>query len=197
MSVLLRGTVASLLVALLAAQPSSAVVQPDAAADGAGPPQQTAEGAHRFLALITEQQNIFAYPTRNSWPAFGAKYHVTMAQDGPCATRVDGKVAAYTFGQGWVLAGTPQFNAKRLAALHAQHRVAPPPYTIDWSRVASVAIVNGVVPDAQDNPGQVVLTDGANGFVQLFFADQTTAKRVRYAMEFLKLSCDKTAETGF
>src|SRR3712207_4028857 len=125
--------VVSAAVALLAAAvavPPPAAPRDAAGAEDAAGTQQTPENAHRFLSLIAEQQNIFTYPTRNTWPAFGAQYKVALSQEGPCATRVDGRIVAYNSGQGWINVGTPQFNPKRLAALHAQHRLPPPPYTI-------------------------------------------------------------------
>jgi hypothetical protein len=186
----------ALFVATLALGAPSAFAQETSVAVEEGA-KQTPEGAQRFLTLIAEQQPVFVYPTRQTWPAFGAAYRAAMAGNGTCETRVHGKLATYFNGKTWIPADSTQFNQGRLTALHTQYRVPAPPYTIDWSRVSSVQIVDGVAVNEVGTPGRVVLTSGASGSVQLLFEDPVTAKRVRYAMEFLKTHCDKTAETGF
>jgi hypothetical protein len=158
--------------------------------------EQTPENAQKFLSLIGESRDVKINFSRHRWPDFSAEYRVQFSRAGECATQVDGKPFAY-FDGAWRYEGTSNFDA-RFKSLMQRHTLAGPPWTIDWTKVGSITIVDGLIPDSALHPGQVIVVRyGGKAFVQFVISDQATAKRVHYAMEFLRVACDRTAETGF
>lgn len=171
------------------------------AARGQDAPQQTVEGAHRFLALFSDQQLIKLNPVRGVWPRFGVEYKASFTKKSDCETTVGGALRAYyTPNQGWVMVGTPQFEQRRFESLGTRNGVPLPylPVTIDWSRVSSVSIVDSIIDDGTSPfPGMVVSLQTPTWQARFTMPDAPSAQRLEYAMEFLKAACDQTAETGF
>ena len=162
-------------------------------------PAQTAENAHRFLSLIGQQHPIMLYPARYR-ADFRLEYgNVEFATNAVCTTTVAAGLRAYTpAGRPWIFWNAPNFNQRRLEQELATRQISPPPYEIDWSKVASVTLNDTLIEGgAADVPQRGILIVMQSGFIQLAFQDAATARRVHYAMEFLKAHCDRTAETGF
>jgi hypothetical protein len=167
--------------------------------------QQTPEGAQRFLSTVIKQYEIVAVTTYNK-PKAHLAYRLTNAHSmGVCVTKFDTGWRIYadyldrqdpiereSGQQGWSEAQYQRYI--RLAGTQE------PPFTIDWSRVNLLKIVTTTAPNknisSDGRNRRVAILEGTNVLV-LILPDEDLAKRVQYAMQFLKEACDKTAETGF
>jgi hypothetical protein len=81
-----------------------------------------------------------------------------------------------------------------------RHRVPIPPYSVDWRRVTRVSQTTEQfqgVNDTAANAVQVVGGVGSSGVLVLAFRDANMAARAAYAMEVLRVTCDRTNATGF
>jgi hypothetical protein len=175
-----------LLLLAFAAMTSSAIAQEV---------EQTTENAQRFLTLIGESRDIRYNLSRTGWPNWSAEYKAQFARMSECETQVNGTPFAFYDGS-WRYRDSTNFDT-RFAAQIARYKPIVPPFKIPWAKVSSVTIVGGLTADSSDYPGQVVLITTKNATVQFWISDTATAKRVQYAMEFLRVACDETAETGF
>lgn len=174
--------------------------------------QQTPEGAQRFLGVLAKQHPVWLYPgLNNNAGSIDASFRLTdVVSDGKCATRLVGMphifngtddTGAFSSGPSATYEKGGHENLARLEAALAKWSVKGLPYSIDWARVSSVKQANR--HKAEHLQSYVYPT---KLLVQLSTADATfafilpseeIATRVAYAMEFLRLSCDMTADTGF
>lgn len=173
--------------------------------------RQTPENAHRFLSLIAEQSEIKTDPGLPRMDAVA--YRVRFSQVDACATRIEGEAYAYMRNGVWVgrgvrptggggngliaglIAGAvqpPRFDPRQVERVLQANDLVGPPWVIEWNRVSSVQLRS-----AETWPNRVISVAGSGGERMLFLQDEATAKRVQYAMQFLKEYCDRTAETGF
>jgi hypothetical protein len=163
--------------------------------------QQTPEGAHRFLGLVPQQVRVTALPHRFVYPAAGIQYAIgSIREDGPCASIIEGKADAYAVRGYWTYDSNRGFDARVPPRLAQQYNMLVPPYRIDWGSVSSIMLGDYAVANptgTSDAVGQIMLIHAGGTMVQLRIFDAVMAKRVQYAMQFLKESCDATAETGF
>ncbi len=67
-------------------------------------------------------------------------------------TQVNGTPHAYYNGT-WNTSDSSNFAA-RFASVIERYKLPAPPFTITWSKVGSVSIVNGLTADACDFPGR-------------------------------------------
>jgi hypothetical protein len=158
--------------------------------------QQTPEGAHRFLALISENQKVILNYSRFRFPEFTAEYRIQFVRASECQTSIEGQPTGYAFDRNWQQPDSYNFQA-RITAYMQRYNLPTPPLHVDWSKVGSVEIANGLIADNSELYGRVILIRQSGGLIQTLYEDQATAKRVQYAMQFLKEACDQTAETGF
>lgn len=68
---------------------------------------------------------------------------------------------------------------------------------INWSRVASVTVSGAEVEVVSPTSPDVASLLGPSFYERFTLPNEALAKRVGYAMEFLRLSCDQTEGTGF
>lgn len=157
--------------------------------------KQTPAGAVRFLDTLAQQGSLFVQYHYNDWPAYMLQYRVDRVSAGAeCSTVFVGKPYAVAL-PGWptYMAGTANF-AYGMKEFSERYKHNPLPWTVDWSKVTSVTL--GGLAAQQSNDEQTVLVNGPV-FVPLRLTDRALAKRLQYAMTFLKEACDKTADTGF
>jgi hypothetical protein len=163
--------------------------------------QQTPEGAHRFLSLVPQQVRVTALPHRFVYPAAGIQYVIgSIRDDGPCASVIEGRADAYATRGYWTYDSHRGFDARIPPRLAQQYNMRVPPYRIEWGSVSSITLGDYAVANPtgiSDAIGQIMLIQSGSTHVQLRIFDAAMAKRVQYAMQFLKESCDATAETGF
>lgn len=74
------------------------------------------------------------------------------------------------------------------------YRYEPFPWIVDWSRVSEISL--GGLSAKHPNDQQTIILAGTRT-IALRLPNAALAKRVHYAMQFLKERCDPTAETGF
>lgn len=157
--------------------------------------KQTPAGAIRFLDTLAQQGSLFVHYHYNIWPAYMLQYRVDrVSASSECSTVFSGKPYAVAL-PGWptYMAGTANF-AYGMKEFSERYKHNPLPWTVDWSKVTSVTL--GGLAAQQANDEQTVLVNGPV-FVPLRLPDQALAKRLQYAMTFLKEACDKTSDTGF
>jgi hypothetical protein len=177
--------------------------EPDAAA-GASTPEvdpetgavkQTPAGAIRFLDTLAQQGSLLVQYHYNTWPAYMLQYKVDrVTAPTECSAVFSGKPYGVALA-GWptYMAGTANF-AYGMKEFAERYKHNPLPWTIDMSKVTSVTLAGLTAQHSNDQ--QTILVNGPF-FVPLRLPDQALAKRVQYAITFLKEACDKTAETGF
>lgn len=157
-------------------------------------PKQTPESAQSFFDMVIKQggvtltmdSNWFRTRARNCDRGCGPWSEWAHSQHEPykviSAQGQANKVGSYC--------GT-NFYATIKSGVHPdehyQYEYAPPqpPLLVSWNSVSKVEQV-----------GETVVLKGKPSFVIRFSSDQL-ATRAAYAMEFLRLSCDTTASTGF
>ena len=167
--------------------------------------QQTPQGAQRFLSTLVNQYNIVAVTTYNRSKVHLA-YRLADAQSmGVCVTRFNSRSRVYVDSldrqdpieresgqQGW-----SEAQYRRYVQIAGTKE---PPFNVDWSRVTLLKIVTTTAPNknvpSDGRNRRVAIQEGADVLV-LILPDEDLAKRVQYAMQFLKEACDHTAETGF
>jgi hypothetical protein len=172
--------------------------------------EQTPEGAERFLATVMKQYAVSGHPgLYNDYNSLDISYRMLDAVgEGPCLTRLEGAINQFTGNDGTGSFGSGagnyekggQDNLARVPVALAKWSLKGFPYVVDWSKVASVKQSDrhklagnyGAFPSKQ----AVQLTTSDAGF-SFILPSEELATRVAYAMEFLRLNCDKTAETGF
>lgn len=179
-----------------------AVAAPATAQDGSEVAERrTVEGAQKFVgdfytARRDQTVSTYAHLVGGQWEVQQGKVlpedtwiHaklVGMARSDKCSTSLQiGEPRKYTVGY----FGTPPLEPNAPKMLTA---------TIDWSQVSSIAIYEqrefkkglGVT-----NVGWVVGPSGSN--ISFLHADQESAKRVAFAMEFLRENCGVKSDTGF
>jgi hypothetical protein len=162
-------------------------------------PQQTVEGAQRFLSVVASNQQPHFMAHYYIWPTAGLEYRIDGASGEGCATQFTGQPFGFSrrsYNGFWVAAGAAGWNPATFETVRANNGLQRLPLTVDWSRVNSVSLV-ALVASTDDGSRHNVLIRWPGGFITLNFADNALAKRVEYAANFLKAACDKTAETGF
>jgi hypothetical protein len=162
-------------------------------------PQQTVEGAQRFLSLVASEQKPRFMAHYFVWPTAGVEYTIDGATAGNCSTTFTGQPYGYsrrsTVGS-WVMVGQPGWSPQIFETVRANNGMPKMPVTVDWSRVIKISLASTVANPDEGIRHNVLIT-WAGGFITLDPADDALAKRIEYAANFLKAACDKTAETGF
>ncbi len=168
---------------------------------------QTPEGAQRFLATLIDQYDVFAVTTY-SVPNVHLVYRLTGAgagADGACRMTLTPDVRAYfrnpgTAGQLEVREDRPGWDEAEYRRMLEIAGVPEPPFVIDWSRITGSRIVTTSAPEkakSDDRARRVAIEQNARVPFVLIVPDEGLAKRLDYAIKFLKEHCDKTADTGF
>jgi hypothetical protein len=176
------------------AEPAQTTAQPEVD-PATGAVKQTPAGAVRFLDTLAQQGSLLVQYHYNTWPAYMLQYKVDrVTASAECSTVFSGRPHGVALA-GWptYMAGTANF-AYGMKEFSERYKHNPLPWTIDWSKATSVTLAGLTAQHANDQ--QTVLVNGPF-FVPLRLPDQALAKRVQYAMTFLKEACDKTADTGF
>jgi hypothetical protein len=154
-------------------------------------PQQTVEGAHRFLSVLSEQRQLVIIAS-GSQPM--ANYWVDRAEGDDCATVFKVSPRAYQrIGQPRREIGQAGFSIPEFAAVIEKHAYPQPPFAIDWSRAGAVSLN----PLQETGLSQVLVVMQGTRYVSIYVVDATLAARALKAAQFLKAACDQTAETGF
>lgn len=162
-------------------------------------PQQTVEGAQRFLSVLAANKQLIFEAHYYAWPTVGLEYRLDGAIAGDCKTQFTGQPAAFSRRSSvgtWTSAGAAGWNPATFETVRANNNLSRLPITVDWSRVTSVSVVARVASTDDGSRGNVLI-NWAGGFLTLNASDNALAKRIEYAANFLKAACDKTAETGF
>lgn len=151
--------------------------------------QQTPEGAQRFLSLVAE-----SFPMEVEEPHRGMGFiHyqlVSIEQGSDVCTSLVGARPTWFTGSGKTVS---EGDLNRLPDIRRKYGFSAPPFTIDWS-----ATRIGEAADWQTGKPYLVLTSPDLTLHLLpQRPDPALQKRLVYAMEFLKATCDRTAETGF
>lgn len=174
---------------------------------------QTVESAQRFLSqIIAQQATRLDADVGNGWNRFvversfcryytyyqGAPWNDHLCGDNDkapyehrdysaseatspsrCSTVLQATSAYRTFGSIEEKAGGRNFYM-------IWPKPLDPPFTIDWTKVAEVK---------QDE--SFVSVRGVRPAIRFKLASEALATRMAYAMEFIRTSCDATADTGF
>ena len=162
-------------------------------------PQQTVEGAQRFLSVVASQQRPRFMAHYYVWPTAGVEYKIDGAIAGNCTTQFTGQPFGYSRRSSvgtWVMAGGAGWSPETFEQVRANNNMPRMPVTVDWGRVTTIAL-GGTVASSTDGSGQNVVINWSGGFFTIYTEDTALAKRIEYAANFLKAACDKTAETGF
>lgn len=162
-------------------------------------PQQTVEGAQRFLSVVAQNQRPRFMAHYYAWPTAGLEYSITSAAAGDCTTQFSGQPFGYSRRSSvgsWTMVGNAGWSADTFEVVRANNGLPRMPVTVDWSRVTSIAL-GAVVASTDDGSRHNVIINWSGGFFTIWTDDDALAKRVEYAANFLKAACDKTAETGF
>lgn len=151
--------------------------------------QQTPENAQRFLSLAAE-----SFPMEVEEPHQGQGFiHydlVSITQGGDVCTSLVEATPTWFTGSGKTVS---QGDLNRLPDIRRKYGFSAPPFTIDWS-------VTRISETADLRTGQPYLVLASPDLTLHLLPqrpDPAFQKRLVYAMEFLKATCDKTAETGF
>ncbi|MFA9200811.1 MAG: hypothetical protein ACEQR8_06425 [Cypionkella sp.] len=208
----------SLALALAASGPAAAAQ--DAAEPAATPapaaaptgPTQTAEGAQEFLRLITQQFKFVSGEIIDS-RTFARSTDIRLEPAGPCKTNstrnyewsiglTDGTAERSTPGidaggsfENYIAVRSRLYNMDASNSAIDRKNQAPTliPAEIDWSSVSSVKTYKATQHETTERGIYVAAQPG----FWLVAPDEPTAKRVAYAMEFLRSACDVSASTGF
>lgn len=160
-----------------------------------GAVRQTPAGAIRFLDTLAQQGSLTLLHHFQAWPAFTFTSKLDGVRRGSdCQALFSGRPEQISPARGGTYpAGTPEFDSA-LRQVAGMYRHQPLPWVIDWSRVSAVSF--GGYSAKHGNDQQTVVVTGTRP-IELRLPDQALAKRVHYAITFLKESCDRTADTGF
>ena len=178
-----------------------------------GQSAQTAPNAQAFIASIAKQYTVLMSPGYyNGYDTLSVTFDLSeAASDDECRTTLSGDVSQF-FGRDSLgtfvgvrnTASNNTENLSRMAATLERYKLIGLPYQLDWSRVVSVKqsneLKNPYLSPAPFAPladkSAVRLTVNSSDFT-LLFPSEELATRAAFAMEFLRLHCDKTAQTGF
>lgn len=152
---------------------------------------QTPEGAQRFLALMAKTVVLqVEEPHRQNGQAF-IHFHITKIAQGAdvCTSRFDADPNHFAGSQ--IPANGRDFE--RFPALVARHGFSAPPFNIDWSKVQ----LSELTDPQNGNTHLVISSPDRTLYMLALTTDVGPHKRIKYAMQFLKEACDKTADTGF
>jgi hypothetical protein len=158
---------------------------------GQSEPQQTVEGAQRFLSILAEEHQLVIVaggqiPMANYW--------VDRVEGSGCTTAFTVSPRAYMrAGQPRREAGQPGFKPGEFAKLIQQNGLPAPPFVIDWSRITDTG-TSKLPATGLDQFLTVLQVDRP---LTLHLIDAAMTPRVMKAVEFLQTACDRTAETGF
>lgn len=160
-----------------------------------GAVKQTAAGAIRFLDTLAQQGSLTVLHHYQAWPSFTFSSKLQRVRRGnDCRAQFLGRPEFISLANGGSYpAGTPEFESA-LRQISGMYRYEPFPWIVDWSRVSDVSF--GGLSAKHPNDQQTVSLAGARP-IALRLPSEALAKRVHYAMQFLKERCDPTAETGF
>lgn len=160
-----------------------------------GSVKQTPAGAIRFLDTLAQQGSLTLLHHYQAWPSFTFTSRLEGVRRGSdCQALLSGRPEQISLPRGGTYsAGTPEFDSA-LRQIAGIYRHQPLPWVVDWSRVSSVTFGGYSAKHGYDQ--QTVLVTGARP-IELRLPDQALAKRVHYAITFLKEACDRTANTGF
>jgi hypothetical protein len=159
--------------------------------------EQTPENAQKFLAQLGGLGQML-YEDHNGKHIYGQDVYHDESGDEPvdrpyakpagpatmfsapnrCLTRFQASVTTYSWEDG----GTVQRQRDE---------------SIDWPRVSSVQVYGQQVEVTSMQYPDFVEIAGPRVYQRFTLPNEALAKRVGYAMEFLRLSCDKTEGTGF
>lgn len=157
-------------------------------------PQQTVEGAQRFLAILAEQRQLVIIASGDAGATAMANYWAESAEGEDCRTRFATRPRAYQWaGKARFQSDQPGFREDDFARIIARYSLPVPPFAVDWSRISGVQLF----PIGPGNELQGVRIAQGDHALELYVPDSALAQRVVYAAEFLKAACDRTAETGF
>jgi hypothetical protein len=173
-------------------------------------PQQTVEGAHEFMRRVTLQFNFSSQQPQQ--PTFFNYYDkMRIEPSSRCTSAIsrdlvwrigtvtsdsnqseDASIDRYlsTYLNTYQISNGVEFS-NSTKSYHRSTRA------VDWSSVSAVEIVSAKAYGALDEQKRVVVVRSQPQAISLMAADVTLAKRLAYAMEFLRAACDISAETGF
>ncbi len=150
-------------------------------------PAQTAPNAQAFLTSIVQQYPVVFSPGfRNDSSTLRVFYRIReVSSDDECRTSLSGDLGRFigrksddAFDSGSGTADNKLHTNLNLPESYlSYYKLLSLPYQLDWSRVVSVKQDNRT--KVNDSPGDKLAT------------------RAAFAMEFLRLHCDKTVQTGF
>ncbi|WP_133364683.1 hypothetical protein [Qipengyuania sediminis] len=186
------GAVALFMVSAAAGAQDAAPGEEPAAAAAPAAPAQTVEGARRFLNLLAEDGHLEFQ--RWNKTGYNISYKVSSVDLAQCRSTFTGTPYGYPDDAGNLI--YPNSTAWSVGAFHsavAARAIPPAPYTLEWSKISAIALFKPTQYDVER--GLYITTSDDTFSIKLPTAD--LAKRVRYAAEFIKASCDRTAETGF
>ncbi len=160
-----------------------------------GAVKQTPAGAIRFLDTLAQQGSLTILHHYQAWPSFTLSSKLQRVRRGnDCQAQFLGRPEFISLSNsGSFPAGTPEFESA-LRQISGMYRHEPLPWIVDWSRISEVSF--GGLSAKHPNDQQTVVLSGTRA-IALRLPNQALAKRVHYAVLFLKERCDPTADTGF
>jgi hypothetical protein len=179
-----------------------------------GQSAQTAPNAQAFLSSVTQQYNVLMYPGfYNDYTSLIVIYSLSGASSNDeCRTTLSGDLGSF-IGRDQLgnFSSSPETtdnqlhtNLSRMTATMDRYKLIGLPYQLDWSRVLSVKQSNLLKSQDLSPPPFLPLSEKLavrinvdNSDFTLRFPTEELATRAAFAMEFLRLHCDKTAQTGF
>jgi hypothetical protein len=172
--------------------------------------QQTPANAQLFLSTVTGQYPVHAYPGLNVALPYTIFRLDDWVGESECQSRLVGSIhyISAADGEGPFSFGVPPYPAASVNDLARFKKaleissVKGFPYTLDWSKVMSVKQSMRHKTEAVTNLGNfqtksVVQLVAADADFAFSFPNEELATRVAFAMEYLRMHCDKTAQTGF
>ena len=184
----------SAIAAIMLASSAAAAQDGAAPAETAAPagPAQTVDGARRFLNLLAEDGHL----EMQSWNKSGwmVSYKATSVDFAQCQSTFMGTPYGYPDQAGnFIYPNSTAWSEPAFYAVVAGREIPTAPYTLEWSKIAAISTYK---PGQYDTERAVAIS-GSDKHLYLKLPTPELAKRVRYAVEFIKASCDRTAETGF
>lgn len=186
-----KAILAAMLLATSAASAQDSATSADAGA-AAPATTQTVEGARRFLNLLAEDGHL----EMQSWNKTGwmVSYKATSVDFSQCRSTFTGTPYGYPDQAGnMIFPNSTAWSEPAFYAAVAGREIPTAPYTLEWSKIAAVSTYKPTQYDSE----RAVAISGSDRHFYLKLPTPDLAKRVRYAVEFIKASCDRTAETGF
>ena len=205
----------SVIVSVAIAGSASAAPQPSSLPEAPAQPQpqQTPQNAQLFLSTVAKQYAVTVYPgIYNESNSLDINYRwLDAVAEGTCVTRFEAGIGsfvgrdnagAFSSGPTATFEKGGQENLPRLAEALKFWSIKGFPYVVNWSKAVSAKQTNRIKVEAMTSSGnlpakQAVILTTSDATFAFYFPSEELATRVAYAMEFLRMSCDKTAQTGF